>query len=104
MAYNFFGVYFEDAQGNEFRCGFHDPLTYMPKLEKRINNQWIEVRGRGANSAQVTSARLYNNLPSPIPFPAGAHTQNQRMELINQIVYNISRASMGNVNYGGAHI
>ena len=40
--------------------------------------------------------------PVVINFPAG-HTQNERMELINQIVYNLNRYTTERVNYQGAH-
>ncbi|MBS1584874.1 MAG: hypothetical protein JSS82_04950 [Bacteroidetes bacterium] len=103
MAYNFFGVYFEDVNGVEYRCGFRNNREYQPKLYRRQNNAWVEVVGRGANSAQSVSAAIRGQLPTVIAFPAGAHTQNQRMELINQMVYNINRRTTERVNYRGAH-
>lgn len=103
MAFSFFGVYFEDANGNEYRCGFHDDDHYMPILEKRINNNWEEVNqhhGTGSASAKCREIRL--ELPISIDFEPN-HTQNERMELINQIIYNIHRCTTERVNYQGAH-
>lgn len=103
MAFNFFGVYFEGADGIEFRCGFHDNNHYMPLLERRDNNVWVEVnRQAGTGEAAQTCRDIRAELPVVIPFPAG-HTQNERMELINQIVYNLNRYTTERVNYQGAH-
>jgi len=103
MAYNFFGVYFEDIQKNEYRCGFHDANQYMPMLEKRVNDNWIEVsQHHGTGAAGRTCVDIRNQLPVTITFPA-AHTQNERMELINQIMYNINRYTTERVYYRGAH-
>ena len=103
MAYNFFGVYFEGADGTEYRCGFRNQRECQPKLYVRQANAWVEVRGRGIRSAQSVSAALRAQLPTTIAFPPDAHTQNQRLELINQIVYNLSRKTAQGNNYGGAH-
>ena len=105
MDFNFFGVYFQDTSGIEYRCGFHDDNQYQPLLETRMNNDWINV-GSGANTrgpANGRCATIREGLPITIPFPVDAHTQNQRMELINQVIYNIRRKATESVNYGGAH-
>lgn len=103
MAYNFFGVYFEDTNGVEYRCGFHDDDHYMPLLERRDADGWVEVnQDLGTGTASATCRVIRAQLPVVIAFPHG-HTQNERMELINQIVYNINRYSTERVNYQGAH-
>lgn len=103
MAFSFFGVYFQDINSIEYRCGFHDYDHYMPILERRDNNQWVEVNYQhGTGAAGETCRDIRNNLPVPIQFPAG-HTQNERMELINQIVYNMNRYMTERVNYRGNH-
>src|SRR5690606_40755561 len=104
MAFNFFGVYFEDINGVEYRCGFHDHNHYMPILERRDNGNWVEVnQQRGTGSAKRECQYIRNNLPINIWF-ADNHTQNERMELINQVIYNIKRYTTERVNYQGAHI
>jgi len=103
MRYNFFGVYFQDSNNVEYRCGFHDDDNYMPVLERRENNCWIEVNSqRGTGAANQTCRQIREQLPVTIEFGPG-HTQNERMELINQIIYNISRYTTERVNYRGAH-
>lgn len=103
MAFNFFGVYFQDINGIEYRCGFHDVHNqYMPILERRDNNNWIRVSGRGNRSAQSICRQIRSQLPLTINFPNN-HTQNERMELINQIIYNMNRYVTERVNYRGAH-
>lgn len=83
MAFTFLGVYFQDEDGTEYRCGFHDDDHYMPLLERRDNNVWVKVnQQQGTSAAGKTCKDIRNQLP--ITFPAG-HTQNERMELINQI-------------------
>jgi len=103
MAFQFFGVYFQDINGIEYRCGFHNYNHYMPILEKRNGNTWIEVNyhKRTGNTGE-TCRKIRENLPVVISFPK-AHTQNERMELINQIIYNINRYTTERVNYRGAH-
>ena len=104
MAYNFFGVYFEDSHGVEYRCGFHDDNAYMPQLEKRVSGVWTVVaRGNGVGNANTSCRDIRANLPITVPFING-HTQNERMELINQIVYNLNRKTTERVNYRGAHV
>lgn len=103
MAYSFFGVYFEDINGVEYRCGFHDDNHYMPLLERRDTTGWVEVnQQQGTGAAGETCRGIRNQLPVTITFPAG-HTQNERMELINQIIYNMNRYTTERVNYRGAH-
>lgn len=103
MAFNFFGVFFEDENGNEFRCGFHDNDHYMPILERRDEDDWIEVsKKQGTGAASTTCREIRADLPVVIDFPDN-HTQNERMELINQIIYNINRYTTERVNYQGAH-
>lgn len=103
MPYNFFGVYFESENGTEYRCGFHDDDNYQPKLERRVAGNWVEVsQGLGTGAANQTCREIRDNLPVPIHFPE-SHTQNERMELINQMVYNLSRYTTERVNYRGAH-
>ncbi len=102
MAFNFFGVYFQDINGLEYRCGFQDDNSYMPILERRDNNNWVRVTGRGNRSAQSVSRQIRSQLPISIRFPNN-HTQNERMELINQIIYNMNRNVTARVNYRGAH-
>jgi hypothetical protein len=103
MAYNFFGVYFENENGIEYRCGFHDDNHYMPLLERKDPQGWVEVnQNQGTGAAAATCRDIRDELPVIIPFNNG-HTQNERMELINQIVYNINRYTTERVNYQGAH-
>lgn len=104
MAFNFFGVYFESENGTEYRCGFHDNNNqYMPTLEIRTQNGWITVtKGNGTGPANRVCRNIRQNLPVHIPF-VNNHTQNERMELINQMVYNIHRYTTERVNYQGAH-
>ena len=103
MAYNFFGVYFEDALGVEYRCGFHDDNGYMPIIERRANIGWVEVNQQhGPGNAKATCQTIRTNLPVTIPF-ADNHTQNERMELINQLIFNLNRKTTQRVNYQGAH-
>ena len=104
MERKFFGVYFEDAKGIEYRCGFRHDDQYMPLLEKRIDNDWAEVsQKKGTGPANKTCRKIREALPVTIEFPEGSHTQNERMELINQIIYNINRRVTVRVNYGGTH-
>lgn len=103
MAYNFFGVYFEDENGIEYRCGFHDDNNYQPLVERREDSGWVEINQKqGTGKANAACRMIRNNLPIPIDFPE-SHTQNERMELINQMIYNISRYTNERVNYRGAH-
>ncbi|MBW1649141.1 MAG: hypothetical protein JRJ44_00420 [Deltaproteobacteria bacterium] len=103
MKFKFFGVYFQDAQDVEYRCGFHDNDGYMPLLEKRSDNDWVEVnQNKGTGAANQTCRNIRGGLPVPISFPE-EHTQNERVELINQIIYNINRHMTERVNYRGAH-
>jgi len=102
MAFTFFGVYFQAEDNTEYRCGFYDDDNYQPIIEKRENNNWVEVsQKQGTGAANATCRDIRNNLPIRIPFPS-AHTQNERMELINQIIYNINRHVTERVNYRGA--
>ena len=41
MAFIFFGVYFQDINNTEYRCGFHDDDHYMPIIERRDNNRGL---------------------------------------------------------------
>lgn len=103
MAFSFFGVYFEDANGSEYRCGFHDDNHYMPILEKRTEDGWQQIgQHLGTGSASAKCRVIRENLPIQIAFPNN-HTQNERMELINQMIYNIHRYTTERVNYQGAH-
>jgi len=103
MAYNFFGVYFEDELGVEFRCGFHDDNNYMPILERRDNGVWIEVnQQQGTGNAKLTCQQIRAKFPVNVHFNDN-HTQNERMELINQLIYNLNRKTTERVNYQGAH-
>lgn len=105
MAFNFFGVYFEDVNNNEFRCGFYDNNKYQPIIEKKNKNtgNWEEVtKKNGTKAANKTCRDIRQELPINIPFPLN-HTQNERVELINQLVYNLQRRVNENVNYRGAH-
>ena len=103
MAFQFFGVFFQDINGIEYRCGFHDNDNYMPILERRVNHILVEVNYQhGTGAAGETCREIRDNLPIPISFPNG-HTQNERMELINQIIYNMNRYTTERVNYRGAH-
>jgi hypothetical protein len=103
MAFSFFGVYFQDVNNVEYRCGFHDNNYYMPILERRGNNGWEQVSQQlGSGSASAKCREIRQELPISIDFPHN-HTQNERMELINQIVYNIQRYTTERVNYQGAH-
>ncbi len=103
MAFAFFGVYFQDEHDVEYRCGFHDDDHYMPLLERRDNNVWVEVnQQQGTGAAGETCRNIRSQLPVAITFPSG-HTQNERMELINQIIYNMNRYTTERVNYRGAH-
>lgn len=87
MAFQFFGVFSQGTNGIGYRFGFYDNDNYMPILERRDNNSWIEVNYRqGTESAGETCRQIRSNLPIQIPFPNG-RTQNERMELINQIIY-----------------
>jgi hypothetical protein len=96
-------VYFQDTKGVEYRLGFHDDDNYMPLLEKKINDEWVEVnKNKGTGAANQTCRAIRGKLLVPILFPEG-HTQNERMELINQIIYNINRDTTERVNYRGAH-
>jgi hypothetical protein len=103
MAFQFLGVYFQDINGNEYRCGFHNNSHYMPLLERRDNDNWVEVNfKKGTGKAGENCRDIRNDLPVTIPFP-NSHTQNERMELINQIIYNMNRFTTERVNYRGAH-
>lgn len=103
MAYTFFGIYFEDVNNNEYRCGFYDNNNYQPIVEKRTPQGWQEINHRqGTGNANQICRLIRASLPHPIAFPNG-HTQNERMELIHQMVYNIQRYTNERVNYRGAH-
>jgi len=53
MAFIFFGVYFQDINNTEYRCGFHDDDHYMPIIERRDNNIWVEVnKQQGTGTAK----------------------------------------------------
>lgn len=41
MAFKFFGVYFQDEHGTEYRCGFHNSTQNMPLLERQDNHNWV---------------------------------------------------------------
>lgn len=103
MSFQFFGVYFQGDNDTEYRCGFHDNNHYMPILERRDASGWVEVnQHNGTGSATQACRDIRSELPVVINFLAG-HTQNERMELINQIVYNLNRYTTERVNYQGAH-
>lgn len=74
MAFTFFGVYFQDINGVEYRCGFHNDDYYMPLLERGDNNVQMEVnQQQGTGAAGETCREIRNLLPVTIPFPNG-HT------------------------------
>lgn len=103
MAYTFFGVTFEDINHTEYRLGFYDDGNYQPIIERRDAGTWVEVNQlHGTGAANQTCRNIRADLPISIAFPPG-HTQNERIELINQLLYNIQRRVNENVNYRGAH-
>lgn len=75
----------------------------MPILEQRNGNAWEEVnQHQGTGTASAKCRKIRQELPIAINFPQN-HTQNERLELINQIIYNIQRYTTERVNYQGAH-
>lgn len=103
MAFNFYGVYFETVDGVEYRCGYQNDTQYMPILERRDGTTWTEVNHHhGTGNAGETCRFIRSELPVHINFP-DSHTQNERMELINQMIYNMNRMTTEKVNYRGAH-
>lgn len=101
----FLGVYIEDENAIEYRIGYRlSDGDYKPIIEEKLDDDWIEINQRhGTGNAKVLCAKLRKILPFSIQFSDDEHTQNQRSELINQVVYNLSRMLTSGGNFGGAH-
>jgi hypothetical protein len=100
----FYGMYYEDQSGQQFRVGFEPGSNqYQPSFEQQIDGEWCAFeRGSGLPAKNRTARELRRLLPHNIDFNE-AHTQNEVMELIHQSIYNLLRAVNENVNYRGAH-
>ena len=101
----FLGVYIEDEDAIEYRIGYRLANgDYKPIIEKKIDNNWKEInQRRSTGSARALCTKLRKILPFSISFSDDEHTQNQRSELINQVIYNLSRLLTSGGNFGGAH-
>jgi hypothetical protein len=102
----FYGVYFETANGDEYRIGFEVGAgDYKPSFETRNTDtlEWDQIgQGTGYEPMNRKARALRALLPVQVAFDE-SHTQNEIMELVHQTVYNLNRAVNENCNYRGAH-